>query len=603
MSSRLKILLLFLVTFVLGTGYVFLYWLPKAENDSLASLMRMTQREMVSISETLISPILQNRFALVHENLSALLAEHPNWVSLQLNDRDGERLFPIAEPKGIIKESQLRLQHEINIRNSHMGTLYLVVDFTEELEVLRVQSLELVSTLFLGVLIILLTLVLLLDKLVVQPVHSLSEAAKRLAKGNFDTQLPSARNDEVGTLIDSFEKMSSAIKLTNQHLEQVVAERTQALMISEARFRDFAEVGSDWLWELDAKLCFTYLSDSFEPNFEWASSRSLGRKKADIYRPIIDSGTPEEQQSWQQHFENLKAHRPFQDFIQRWITDASETIYVSNSGKPIFDESGNFTGYRGVARNVTRQIVADEDLRNALVEAERANQAKTEFLATMSHELRTPLNAIIGFSHTMAGQYFGALGSDKYVEYAHDIESSGEHLLQLINDLLDLSAIEAEKHSLQKEFLKFEGIVEDCDSMVREGVGRKGIIYTSDVQNDMPMINADRRALKQVMLNLLSNATKFTPEGGEVMLTAKASKDTLKIEVRDTGPGISRERLATLTDPFVRGETDPHKSQEGTGLGLAIVKSLVNLHDGDLMIKSEVGVGTTVTVTLPLGGA
>jgi PAS domain S-box-containing protein len=253
-------------------------------------------------------------------------------------------------------------------------------------------------------------------------------------------------------------------------------------------------------------------------------------------------------------------------------------------------------------QDISERKQTHEDLRKALVEAERANQAKTEFLATMSHELRTPLNAIIGFSETMAGQYFGALGSEKYIEYAHDIGSSGEHLLNLINDLLDLSAIEAGKHQIQTTPLNFQEIILDCTPIAVEAMKRKGIVFVRKIPNNLPTFVADGRALKQVILNLLSNATKFTSKGGYITLSAKASMGVLEFKVRDTGLGVSKEKIANLTEPFVRGESDPYKSQEGTGLGLAIVKSLVELHGGDLVIESEIGVGTTVTVALPLSG-
>jgi PAS domain S-box-containing protein len=290
-----------------------------------------------------------------------------------------------------------------------------------------------------------------------------------------------------------------------------------------------------------------------------------------------------------------------QDFeVQRRRLDGTKW-WVSMNTRPIRFDNQNCTMVWHF--DITERKRAEESLRAALSEAQRANEAKSEFLAVMSHELRTPLNAIMGFSEILSGQFFGALGSEKYVEYSKDIKNSGQHLLQLIDDILDLSAIEAGKHQLDKEFLDFQEIADDCGPIVDEGVNRNGISYDVKVPENLPVIFADRRALKQILLNLLSNATKFTPKGGKVKLSAEALNDTFVLEISDTGAGIGADKIATLTEPFVRGEQDPHKAQDGAGLGLAIVKSLVDLHEGELIIESEIGVGTTITVSLPFGGS
>jgi two-component system cell cycle sensor histidine kinase PleC len=249
--------------------------------------------------------------------------------------------------------------------------------------------------------------------------------------------------------------------------------------------------------------------------------------------------------------------------------------------------------------DITERRRAEEDRRLALIDAERANQAKSDFLATMSHELRTPLNAIIGFSDMIEGQFFGALGSEKYKEYAHDIHNSSEHLMALVNDILDLSAIEAGKQPLFKEELIASEVAADCSLIIVNAAAEKNIEFSVDVSDNVTPLWADRRAIKQILFNLLTNAVKYTLEGGEILLKSSATGEFHVFEVKDTGVGVPAEKLSSLTDPFVRTETDPHKAQEGSGLGLAIVKSLVDLHGGELDIKSEVGVGTTVTVTLP----
>ena len=236
------------------------------------------------------------------------------------------------------------------------------------------------------------------------------------------------------------------------------------------------------------------------------------------------------------------------------------------------------------------------------VRAEGANTAKSEFLANMSHELRTPLNAINGFSEIMVGEMFGPLGDGRYKEYARDILHSGQHLLALINDILDMSKIEAGKMTLRFEPLQFQEVVEDAVRLMRNRADAAGLNLRVDLPA-LPDIDADYRALKQVLLNLLSNALKFTPRGGSITVTGlietNMTKDRLKVSVTDTGIGIESDDLARLARPFEQIETQHSKSSQGTGLGLALSKSLVEMHGGALNMSSEPGVGTTVSFAIP----
>jgi two-component system cell cycle sensor histidine kinase PleC len=233
------------------------------------------------------------------------------------------------------------------------------------------------------------------------------------------------------------------------------------------------------------------------------------------------------------------------------------------------------------------------------VRAEGANKAKSEFLANMSHELRTPLNAVNGFSEIMVGELFGPLGDPRYKEYAQDILNSGQHLLALINDILDMAKIEAGKLSLKFEPIRIEDVAEDAVRLIRNRAEQAGLELTIDMPA-LPEVEADYRAIKQIMLNLLSNALKFTPRGGTVTLSADAELgDRVRISVRDTGIGISPEDLQRLARPFEQIENQHSKTQQGTGLGLALTKSLVEMHGGSLQMESSPGVGTTVSVVLP----
>ncbi|MEC9401197.1 MAG: ATP-binding protein [Pseudomonadota bacterium] len=247
-----------------------------------------------------------------------------------------------------------------------------------------------------------------------------------------------------------------------------------------------------------------------------------------------------------------------------------------------------------------RQLVEmAEKYQEEKTRAEAANKAKSEFLANISHELRTPLNAIIGFSDIMTQEMFGPVGTDRYSDYCKDIYSSGTYLLNVINDILDMSKIEAGRMSIETETVNASESAEDASRIVTGAATEKNITVTTDVVENVS-VHADKRALKQILLNLLANAVKFTPDNGTVTLRARPRGDKLHFEVIDTGIGISERDIERLAQPFVQVENQFTKTHQGSGLGLAIARSLVELHGGALAIKSEVKKGTTVSFTLPL---
>jgi two-component system cell cycle sensor histidine kinase PleC len=236
----------------------------------------------------------------------------------------------------------------------------------------------------------------------------------------------------------------------------------------------------------------------------------------------------------------------------------------------------------------------------AMTRAEAANQAKSEFLANMSHELRTPLNAINGFSEIMANELFGPLGDARYKGYAGDILKSGQHLLSLINDILDMAKIEAGKLTLHYEQVSLKEVVDDAARLMRGKIQEAGLNLLVDAP-EIPDIEADHRGLKQVVLNLISNAVKFTPEGGDIIVAlTRLDDDRVRVAVTDTGIGIAPEDLARLARPFEQVEGQHSKTTQGTGLGLALTKSLIELHGGELMMESQPGQGTTVSFELPI---
>jgi two-component system cell cycle sensor histidine kinase PleC len=258
-----------------------------------------------------------------------------------------------------------------------------------------------------------------------------------------------------------------------------------------------------------------------------------------------------------------------------------------------------------VARAEKDSLIAELEQAKAISDearrrAEGANIAKSQFLAQMSHELRTPLNAILGFSEVMKNEVFGGHQIPAYKEYSNDIHNSGQHLLNLINEILDLSRIEAGRYELNEEPVSLAVVVQDCHHLLKLRAQNRGIAIHEMFEPDLPRLWADERALRQVCLNLLANAIKFTPQGGEIWLkvgwTAAGGQ---YMSVKDSGPGIPEEEIPVVLSSFGQGSNAIKSAEQGAGLGLPIAKNLIDMHGGSFTLKSKVRIGTEAIATLP----
>jgi PAS domain S-box-containing protein len=317
--------------------------------------------------------------------------------------------------------------------------------------------------------------------------------------------------------------------------------------------------------------------------------------------PFTELLTPESQKLALDYLSGLK-----DSGVASLLNEGREVEAVAGAGSiPLFMTMGRVSGEEGgrfcaVLRDITHWKRVEGELLAAKAAAEHASSQKSDFLARVSHEVRTPLNAIIGFAEVMIEERFGPIANDRYREYLRDIRTSGEHVVSLVNDLLDISKIEAGKLDLNFAAVSLNEVVRESIGLMQPQANRARVVVRSSLSKEVPAIVADERTLRQIVLNLLSNSVKFTGPGGQVIAsTSLAETGEALLRVRDTGEGMSEEDLAKALEPFRQLSTATMSDQAGTGLGLPLTKALVEANRATMSIKSARGEGTVVTVTIP----
>jgi PAS domain S-box-containing protein len=359
-----------------------------------------------------------------------------------------------------------------------------------------------------------------------------------------------------------------------------------ALKASEARFRDYGTISSDWFWEMDENLRFNYFSDNLTEITGLVPEGLLGKTRQ-------ESGLDMSNRHVRQNIEDIEARRPFKYFEHSRTLDDGRVVYISSAGLPIFDANGEFQGYRGTGRDITESKLAILALEQARGEAELANRAKSEFLSSMSHELRTPMNAIMGFGQLLSDNPADPL-TDKQHGYAQYILKGGHHLLDLIDQVLELSKIEAGQLSISIENIVYGEVIDECIKFV-EAQARGNQVDLNIVAPTFtpPLLRTDRSRLGQVLLNLLSNAIKYNKSGGKVSVSTSMVRDGfLRFSVVDTGFGIPKQKHENIFEPFNRLGREAGDIQ-GTGIGLTLTKQIIDLMGGYIGFESEECLGST----------
>ena len=421
----------------------------------------------------------------------------------------------------------------------------------------------------------------------VHPLEAIRESLRlaklepRLADRNL---IEHQRDDELGETID----------LLNSALREISESHRSDVAFQEERLRDFAAAGSDWFWEMDEQLRFSYFSDQFESVSGVDPNMLLGKTREETGLPSISL------ENWAVHLDTLSKHLPFRDFVHPRDKPDGRRVWLSISGAPVFSSDGRFLGYRGTGSDVTHLQNTQLELLSAKEAAEQGNRAKSEFLATMSHEIRTPMNGVIGMTELLRESSL----DEEQQQLVKIIRESGGALLHIINDILDFSKLEARQIQLEQVEFRYGDVIDGVLGILEPQASAKNLyLKYQDSENAHELLMGDYGRLRQVLINLVSNAIKFTDSGGVTIsiqrLLMEDGTERLRTEINDTGIGIPEAALDNLFSSFTQVDTSTSRRYGGTGLGLAICRKIIEAMQGEIGVSSNDGKGSQFWFEVP----
>ncbi len=590
MGIRFKLILPMTLMFGAFVVALQLYWEPIQLKQAREDFISQQKSELSVLQESLARYLLSGDLASLHSLLNYQLElRSERWRDFILYDAQGQRIFPLRPDIRPTPPSPYaeRYTQPIMVGSSRIGEIKLTIDWQSRHDAIQQRMGRLEQFFLLLFAIAIGGSLIWQNRLIRTPLARLEDAARQLAKSQFDTSLPPITNDEIGSLTRSFATMRDTLKRSQRELQRALAQAKE----SETRQRTIFNAIGDGLITIDSSGTITLCNPAALTIFGYTEQELLGAHISTIIprfarafgatakAPPLSSITTEQQE----HGRRKNGER--------------FPIYLNLREMTLSGERH----YGAIVHDISQQKRAEEELKIAHRQAQAASEAKSAFLATMSHEIRTPMNGVIGVVQLLEGTPL----NEEQREYVEIIDKSGTALLALINDILDLSKIESNKMEFQPEAFDLRQTAEDIIQLLSNRAKEKGLALTLRYGEDCPRrLVADAERIRQVLLNLVSNAIKFTEQGHVTLqigaLNQNERQATIEIVVEDSGIGIAPEMQNQLFDPFTQADNSTTRRFGGTGLGLTICKRFVELMGGQIDLSSEPGKGSSFQVVIPL---